>query len=216
MNLPTEQECLNYFKEYVVPQNIFRHCLKVREVSVFLAQKLLQQQQLHQLQKLQQNDTPINVDFVSCLALFHDMFKVVTFKDINKVKNKFHTYTFSEAEKAMWKKLRGQYQNKYEGEIASMVVKEKYPELAFSLTRVSDPHVENPTWEESIVHYADWRVFQEKIVSLQERLAYLRERYPRSDDAWTRYAQKIKEQEERIFSKLDFTAEELAEKMRAE
>ena len=203
MNLPTEQECLNYFKEYVVPQNIFRHCLKVREVSVFLAQQL------------QQNDTSINVNFVSCLALFHDMFKVVTFQDIN-VKNKFHTYTFSEAEKTMWRKLREQYPEMYEGEIASIILKEKYPELAFSLLRVSNPHVENPTWEESIVHYADWRVFQENIVSLQERLAYLRERYPRSDDAWTRYAQKIKEQEKKIFSKLDFTAEELAEEMKKE
>jgi len=200
MNLPTEEQCLNYFKQYVVPQNIFHHCLKVREISVFLAQQL------------EQKETPINVHFVNCLALFHDMFKIVTLKEL--LPNKFHQYVFSEAEKAMWKKLREQYPNMYEGEVASLILKEKYPELAFSLTRVGNPHAENVSWEERIVHYADWRVFQEKIVSFQERLAYLKERYPRKGTAWQEYAQKMKEQEEKIFSHLDFSPEELSEKIK--
>ena len=38
MKLPTEQQCLDYFAEYKVPKNIFSHCVKVREVSVFLSQ----------------------------------------------------------------------------------------------------------------------------------------------------------------------------------
>ncbi|MBI2667051.1 hypothetical protein HYX13_05555 [Candidatus Woesearchaeota archaeon] len=200
MNLPTEPECMDYFEQYVVPKNIFHHCLKVREVSFFLAQQLLQK-------KVQ-----VNVHFVNCLALFHDMFKVVTLKEL--APNKFHKYQFTEKEKEMWKKLREQYPNLYEGDVANLILKDKYPELAFSLTRVSNPHAENLSWEESIVHYADWRVFQEKIVPLQERLVYLRERYPRSDDAWMKYAQKIKEQEEKIFSRLSLTPEELAEKIK--
>ncbi len=199
MNLPTEQECLNYFKEYVVPQNIFHHCLKVREISVFLAQEL------------QKKGISLNINLVNCLALFHDMFKVVTLRDLDE-KNKFHHYVFSEAERAMWKKLREQYPNLYEGEVAHAILKDKYPELAFSLLRVSNPRLEDPSWEESVVHYVDWRVFQEKIVPLTERLAYFRERYPRNDDAWERFARKIKELEERIFSRLDFHPGELAQR----
>ncbi len=198
--LPTEQECLDYFQQYAVPKNIFHHCLKVRDVSVFLAKQL------------QAKGLSVNIDFVNCLALFHDMFKVVTFKDL-EAKNQFHHYVFSQAEKAMWKKLREKYSGKYEGEVASDILKDKYPELAFSLIRVSNPQIDNPSWEESILHYADWRVFQEKIIPLAERLAYFRKNYPRTDDAWDRYARKIKEQEERIFSHLDFPPEQLANEL---
>ena len=38
MKLPTEKQCLDYFTRYNVPKNIFAHCLKVREVSVFLCE----------------------------------------------------------------------------------------------------------------------------------------------------------------------------------
>ena len=40
IKLPTQQQCLDYFEEYKVPENIQRHCLKVQEVAVFLAGKL--------------------------------------------------------------------------------------------------------------------------------------------------------------------------------
>ena len=67
--LPTEKQCLNYFNEYKVPSNIFKHCCKVQEVAVFLAEQL------------KQKGVPINADFVSCLAYFHDLCKMVAIKD---------------------------------------------------------------------------------------------------------------------------------------
>ncbi|MDP3640566.1 MAG: HD domain-containing protein, partial [Nanoarchaeota archaeon] len=67
MILPTEQQCLDYFDKYKVPKNIFRHCLKVREVAVFLAEEWEKQ------------GRAVDKEFVTCLALLHDLFKAVTF-----------------------------------------------------------------------------------------------------------------------------------------
>ncbi len=197
MKLPTEQQCLDYFKEYKVPKNIFNHCKKVREVASFLA---------HQLAK---SGVSLNMELVDRAALLHDLFKMVTIKELKP--NKFHSYMFSEDEIAMWKKLREQYSNMYEGEVAFIIFKEDYPELALALRHASNPRHEDPSWEEVIVHYADWRIFQEKIVSLQDRLLYLQEMYPREDAAWKRYEQKMKNHESMIFSHLDFAPEELKE-----
>ena len=198
MKLPTEQQCLDYFAEYKVPKNIFSHCVKVREVSVFHA-------------KLMQSGMKINVDFVSCLSLSHDLFKVVSLKALEP--NEFHKYQFSAEEIAGWKSLRGKYPGKHEGEVAYEIFKDEYPEFAVSLKNVSSPHHENPSWEELIVHYADWRVFQEKVVPLSQRLAYLRQQYPRSDEAWNSYEKKIRKMEFTIFSNLSFSPELLSENM---
>ena len=43
---------------------------------------------------------------------------------------------------------------------------------------MSDPEKEDKSWEEQIVHYADGRVFQNRIVTLPERFSYLVEAYP--------------------------------------
>ena len=197
MKLPTEQQCLDYFTEYKVPKNIFNHCKKVREVASFLAQQLTKR------------GISLHVELVDRTALLHDLFKMVTIKELKP--NKFHNYAFSEDEIIMWKKLREQYPHKYEGEVAFILFKDTYPDLALALRNVSNPRHENPGWEEVVVHYADWRIFQEKIVSLQERLLYLQEMYPRDDTAWKRYEQKMKNQEDMIFSHLDFSPEELKE-----
>lgn len=197
MKLPTEKQCLDYFARYNVPKNIFAHCLKVREVSVFLAAKLMQ--------------SGINIDqeFVSCLSLSHDLFKAVSLKTLEP--NEFHKYPFSAEEIAARESLREKYPGKHEGEVAYEIFKDEYPEFALSLKNVSNPHHENPSWEEMIVHYADWRVFQEKVVPLSRRLDYLRQQYPRSDDAWNRYEKKIRQIEAKIFSNLSFDPERLGE-----
>ncbi len=199
MKLPTEKQCLDYFAEYKVPKNIFSHCMKVREVSLFLAAGLVK------------SGIKIDLDFVSRLSLSHDLFKVVSLRALEP--NKFHKYQFSAEEIAAWKSLREKYPGKHEGEVAYEIFKDEYPEFAVSLKNVSSPHHENPSWEELIVHYADWRVFQEKIVPLSQRLAYLRQQYPRSDEAWNSYEKKIRQMESAIFSNLPFNSELLGEEM---
>ena len=197
MNLPTKEESLQYFDDYVVPRNIYRHCLAVREVANFLAKKL------------SEAGIEINLELVDRVALFHDLFKVVTFKDIKP--NKYHKYEFNEQEIAMWKNLREKYPNMYEGDVAYEIFHEQYPKLAITLKRASNPRNEDPTWEELVVHYADWRVFKEEIITLNSRLEYLQEMYPRPQELWDKYIKKIRLMENKIFEKLTFNSDQLAE-----
>ena len=111
----------------------------------------------------------------------------------------------------MWKKLREKYPNMYEGDVAYEVFHKEFPEMALTLKRASNPRNEDPTWEELIVHYADWRIFKEKIVTLNERLDYLQEVYPRKKELWDKYIGKIKTMENKIFEKLSFNADQLSE-----
>ncbi len=194
--LPTEKECLNYFTEYKVPENIFRHCCKVREVAVFLAQQL------------KAKDLPINVEFVSCLAYFHDLCKMVVITDFGK--NKLHQGALITAEQeSFWQKMREKYPQHYESEMAYHIFKDIYPELALSLKKVSSSKNENPSWEEQVVHYADLRVLREQVVLVSERLAYLHQRYPGSDEKWDKHKEVILKFEQKIFAHLPFPPDQL-------
>ena len=170
MNLPTEQQCIDYFQQYKVPQNIFQHCLKVREVAVFLAKRL------------QEAGVEINLEAVNCLALLHDLFKVVSLSSLGHPK--YHQINPSEEEISMWKQLREKYSGMYEGEVAYLFFKDDYPEMAAALRNIGNPKHQGWKWEELVVHYADWRSFQNKIVNLKERLDYLKDVYMRDAEAW--------------------------------
>jgi hypothetical protein len=69
--------------------------------------------------------------------------------------------------------------------------------------------------EKEVVYYADKRVNHDKIVSLEERLKYLLDRYGRNrDDLCDRMLQNFelcKRVEEKIFSQLSFRPEDLLE-----
>ncbi len=204
VQLPTEEESRRYFADYKVPGNIKAHCLRVRQVSRYLAEELQK--------KLPPGGVELNVLFTDRLGLFHDLFKAVVLKEMKP--NKFHQYEFTEEEKEMWEQLRKKYPGMYEGDVAYLVFNENYPELAVSLKKVSNPYETNLSWEEKIVHYADWRVFQDKIVSMDERVEYLQERYPRNDDGWEKFIAKMKKIEKMLFAKLSFSPDELAGKVR--
>lgn len=195
MRLPTEEQCLNYFEEYVVPKNIFKHCLKVREVAVFLAKKLTEK------------GLKINLELVDRSALLHDLFKAISLEELKP--NEFYNYEFSEEEIAMWKKLREKYEGMYECEIAYEIFKDKFPELASTIKKASDPKNKNKTWEELVVHYADWRVLKEEVVLTEERLYYLKQRYPGHDFVWEGHGTDLLVDEGKIFSELKFAPTEL-------
>ncbi|MBI2582181.1 hypothetical protein HYV87_03605 [Candidatus Woesearchaeota archaeon] len=196
MRLPTEQQCLNYFTEYKVPDNILKHCCKVREVAVFLAERL------------KERNFPIDIEFVSCLAYFHDLCKMIVITDFGK--NKFHQEAVITPEQAeFWKKMQQKFPQHYEGEVAYELFKEIYPELASSLKKVSSSKNDTPTWEEMVVHYADLRVLGERVVTVRERVAYLRQRYQHSQEIWQKHQQMAQEQEQKIFSHLAFTPDDL-------
>ena len=82
MNLPTKEISLQYFDDYVVPRNIYKHCLAVREVANFLAKEL------------SEAGIEMNLELIDRVALLHDLFKVVTFENLEP--NKYHKYLLSD------------------------------------------------------------------------------------------------------------------------
>jgi len=200
MNLPTEEQSLACFSRYNVPKNIQEHCLKVKEVAVFLAKKL------------RESGVEINVELVDRSALFHDLFKVVILEKL-EANLEYHPEEYSAEEISMWEKLRKKYRGLYENEVAYEILRKDYPELAAAVKNSSDPRNQKKSWEETIVHYADWRVFKESVVQLNERLDYFKQRYPKNDDIWNQYKFVIKDIENKIFTNLDFTPELLKENL---
>lgn len=188
MKLPTEKECLSYFAQYQVPKNIFYHCSKVQEVAVFLAQKLKEQ------------GLAINLNLVSCTALLHDLFKMAGIKDLNG--QRFHQNHFSSDEQEMWKSLRKKYPLMKEHEVAYEVFKDAYPELALALLRSSSFRDKNKTEEEKLVHYADWRVCQDKVITLAERMNYLLRVYPSAAPFLEKDLKEMEEYERELFRKI--------------
>lgn len=203
IKLPTEQQCFKYFDDYNVPENILKHCLKVRKVAVFLANKLKN--------KLKESGADINIELIDRTALLHDLFKAGVISNLKP--NKFHQQNFSQEELAMRELLRQKYPNMYEGEIAHAIFKEEFPELALALRNCSSLGNLNPSWEELIVHYADFRVLKEEVVPLDVRKAYLQEIYPAKEGLWDLYLEKMKEVESKIFSNVDFAPVNLATEM---
>ncbi len=193
MILPTEEQCLQYFDEFKVPGKIKEHCLNVQKVAVFLAEKL------------KEKGFDININLVSNTALVHDLFKLVAIKDLDE---NFGPY--SDEEIKSWKELREKYPNMYESDVGYIFFKDDYPEFALALKNASVPGKENRSWEEWIVHYADWRVKQNKIVTLQERLDYLKNTYFTEKVSWDNDERIIKSFEEKLTNALNMQLENLA------
>ncbi len=199
MKLPTNSQALAYFDTYVVPQNIKEHCLKVQEVAFFLARKLAAK------------GVAVNQELVQVASLLHDLFKAVTFEKL--APNKFHSYVPSQKEIEEHKKLRSKFKDMYENEVAYTVFKDEFPELALTLKNEGDPYLREHSFEEALIHYADYRVFQEKIVSLKERFAYLEEVYKAEEGFWQEYLKYCMDEEKEIFAHLSFTPEQLEEQL---
>ena len=199
MDLPTEEECLQYFEEFKVPRNIKEHCIAVRDVAVFLAKEL------------KKSEVAVNIGLVSTIAVLHDLFKpvaIINFKPYPGI-------TITADQLNLWADLRKKYSGKYENEIAYDFFKDKFPLLAVSLRDACDPEHREKTWEEKIVHYIDWRISEERIISLIERMNILEKRYPH-EKRWNVFREIAISIEEEIFSKLDFTPGRLGERMKNE
>ena len=84
---------------------------------------------------------------------------------------------------------------------------EGMPEIAeviskHATTSLLDPDTEPKTWEEKIVYYADMRVVEDELVSLDERINYLVTRYPQLKKVIPKVLPKIKNIEKEIFKKM--------------
>ncbi|MBI4153286.1 HDIG domain-containing protein [Candidatus Woesearchaeota archaeon] len=170
MKLPTVEECTALFKQYHVPKNIVEHCRKVSKLAVSIAEGL------------KKRGIVIDVELVRIGALMHDWMKAVTLKQLGQ--NKYFRYTPTRDELASWKELRARFKGLHEAEIARELLKNTYPELGEFLIHeriiAHDLSIKR-SWEEKVVHYADWRVLGDKVIPLHERM----------DDFFVRYRKKI-------------------------
>ena len=170
MKLPSVEECTALFKQYHVPKNIAEHCKKVSELAVSIAEGL------------KKRGITIDVELVRIGALMHDWMKAVTIEQLGP--NKYFRYTPTKEETASWKELRARFNGLHEAEIARELLKDIYPELGEFLIHeriiAHDLSIKR-SWEEKVVHYADWRVLGDKAIPLTERM----------DDFFVRYRKKI-------------------------
>jgi uncharacterized protein len=148
MKNPTREEIEKLYDTYGMYDNIKKHCRQVARIARYLAEEIVQ------------HDVDLPVDEIEQGALLHDIAKT----------------------QCLIGKRSG-----HEKEGAEILRKEGYPELA----KYAEMHgcsflydeKSTYTWETLPLKYkiiiaSDARVKNYTIVSLEERFAYLRERYP--------------------------------------
>jgi len=203
MKVPSNEYCNNLLKQYYVPQPIRRHCEVVTEVGLTLANHLLQA------------GVHIDVQIVEAGCRIHDVFKVASLKELTPIL-KFN-YVPTQEEIIVQKKLSEQFKGIHETLIASEMLRDEFPEFADRIVAqigsTGNPCYLQGEIELKVIHYADWRVQFDEIISFDDRLAYLCETYK---DSWekTGVPWKIRYEQEKliekqIFEKLDFTPEDL-------
>lgn len=209
MNLPTHEQCLALFETYRVPSNIVAHCKKVCAVGTFLATALAHK------------GVPVNIELTARACLLHDLMKAVVFDDISKPLPALKFYPTPDQIK-MHAELRKKYAGMHEEVIAHELLHAAYPELAIVIRGTKDAQGEHDTArmpiEEKIKWYSDWRLFVDEIVTLDERAAEAYERKKQKLSKilpnWVREIEKAKLVEKELFSHLDFSPEQLKEKVK--
>ena len=169
MKLPTREQSEQYFETYHVPDNIKAHCFKTNKVAVLIARKLVQAGE------------KINLELVDRLSLLHDLFKSVVIK--NLVTDELFKCHPTPEQIKFWKTMQTKYPYQHETEVFYEEFKALFSEFAALMAHYGDHDIftTEKTREEQIVHYADWRVHIDIVVSLKKRIG----------DLFVRYNQKI-------------------------
>lgn len=169
MKLPTREQSEQYFETYFVFDNIKAHCFKTNKVAVLIARKLVQAGE------------KINCELVDRLSLLHDLLKPVVIKNL-AADESFKCHPTPE-QITFWKTMQAKYPDKHETEVFYEEFKALFPEFAALMLHYGDHDIftSEKSREEQIVHYADWRVHTDTVISLKKR----------TDDLFQRYNKKI-------------------------
>jgi hypothetical protein len=147
----------------------------------------------------------------------HDIFKAAALKEDLKPEPQYK-YVPTPIEVSFWREMRERFPNTHETLIASKMLQDEFPEFANFIAQIGS--VRNPCYvdaglEIKIIHYADWRVEHDRIISFEDRLEMLRSKYKEgwlqigiSTEAWTKQEKTI---EEELFKHLDFCPDDLAQ-----
>ena len=192
MNLPSREESFKILEDLRTPKHVISHSLMVNKVAVFLAKRL------------RQKGEKINLKLVDRASLLHDCLRVCDFNNFNQ---EYFEEEITEEDKVLWNKIKKKYSEKNHGQAACEFFKEKYPEMAevirkHSINAIVEEDKIPTTWEEKLVYYADRRVCEDQLVSVDERISDLKKRYPDINSLIVKAEPKIKLLEKDIFDKL--------------
>lgn len=158
----------SFYREFMTPIHVRRHCKKVADVAVQLAKAMMQRLR------------PVDVEALYVASMLHDMVRVIDFRELKRDAFK---EVVTEKKWQRWSALREQYKGRNHADVACEVL----TECGFAKTgAIIGAHytrylIERPemfdTIEKKIVYYADKRVVGDKIVSLKERFADGRKRW---------------------------------------
>jgi len=206
MKLPPLPYCQELFNQYQVPGTVREHCKTVHKVAVFLAEELVKQ------------GYPLNINIVKPFSLLHDFTKAVV---LERLTDPPYNYQPKKEEIEMHRQLREQYKGMSETKVAHLLLQDEFPEFA-QLFLELDELTRNPhakvSEETKFIHYVDWRVLGNRVVSLATRLEYIYNKYgswirKKSID-WEATKQEQFDYERKIFNCLSFKVEELGEKVK--
>ncbi len=169
MRLPTREQAEAYFDDFHVPDNFKNHCFLVNKAAVFLAEEL------------KAVGEHIDLDLVDILSLLHDLFKPAALEKFETDPH-FKCYP-TKRQIEFWEEMKKKYKAKHETALFAEVFQDEFPNFAKLMLHYGnhDIFTSKKSREEQIVHYADWRVHCDTIVSLKDR----------TDDLLIRYQKKI-------------------------
>ncbi|MEA3378887.1 MAG: HD domain-containing protein [Nanoarchaeota archaeon] len=174
MNIPTEEQCLKFHKEYLMLDGVSRHSLKVRNLAVFIAKKLNEQ------------NFNFNLQLIESAALLHDITKthqvVIEAFEQNNIDYTLNINNSSIKDLIKIKKQWGAIKEKFQLTSlhhpisgAGLVRALGFEEVASIIEQHGKPITKIN--EAGIICYADRKVNGEIVVSLEERFDYMEERY---------------------------------------
>ncbi|MBT4651092.1 HD domain-containing protein [Candidatus Woesearchaeota archaeon] len=205
MDLPTEEEVVQLQEYYRFPNHLLNHVRTVRKVVLFLAKELNKKGENY------------NLELLNAAAELHDIAKPLTFSRRKPGEaEKFGWDPIPEESFDFWKEEKNKFPTDYSHTDMGAEILKDYPELA---EVVGNHAIKNILYsdlskEAILLNYAD-KIAMRKVVTLEQRFAYLKERYG-IREVEKKYFDKYKDIEREIFNKLDFPAEELAEKIEKE
>jgi len=180
ITIPTKEESIKIFKKFTLFSNVENHCVTVAAVASYLAKKV----------------GGLNTDLIFAVALFHDLGKGLTIKELEPEKYEFNP--FSEEQKEIWKLQRSFFEplkklfseletikpglNKtvHETDLASIIIGALFPDFVHYMHQIGGTN--NQVYFEAgpeikLAHYADWIVHQSNLIDFNKRLDFLFEKY---------------------------------------
>lgn len=164
MPLPIQEDITEWRQQFRLPDHIAAHCDTVGELSRRFAEHIIR------------HGTIARPAALECAGRIHDLFRFIDFTDGTGPKD--HVYSAQDTH--TWNSLKEQYVGMtHEGVCAAFLQKKGYSCLApiVALHGLRVELKQRTTIDQKILYYADKRVMLDKIVSIDERFADLRQRY---------------------------------------